>query len=218
MELQSILVWDFNGTLLDDVDYSIETMNTLLQERSLDLLDREKYRCFFEFPVIKYYQKLGFDFKKESFEVVGLEFMKRYFRNMDSLQLFEQAEATLSWFRGQGFRQVVLSAMEQQMLEHMLSQLGVRKYFELVVGIDNHYGGGKHEAAERLRSYLQEHPGKIWMIGDTLHDAEVGRSFGFEVILVAQGHQNRQILSQAGVPVMESLAELVGWFFTKNYC
>lgn len=218
MELQPILVWDFNGTLLDDVDYSIETMNTLLRERGLDLLDREKYRRFFEFPVIKYYQKLGFDFKKESFEVVGLEFMKRYFQNMDSLQLFEQAEATLRWFKRHGFRQVVLSAMEQQMLEHMLSQLGVREYFELIAGIDNHYGGGKLGAAERLRSFIQEHPTKVWMIGDTLHDAEVGQALGFEVILVAQGHQNRQILSQAGVPVMESLAELVGWFFTENCC
>ncbi|MGC8865976.1 MAG: HAD family hydrolase [Bacteroidales bacterium] len=216
MNSKPIIVWDWNGTLLDDVDYSIETMNSLLRERGLDLLDREKYRRFFEFPVIKYYQKLGFDFKKESFEVVGLQFMKRYFENMESLRLFEQAETTLRWFRRQGYRQWVLSAMEQQMLERMLSQLGVKEYFERVAGIDNHYGGGKLEAAERLWSYLQDHPGKVWMIGDTLHDAEIGQSLGVEVILVAQGHQNRQILSQAGVPVMESLAELVGWFYTKN--
>ncbi|NLH52247.1 MAG: HAD family hydrolase, partial [Bacteroidales bacterium] len=79
MTASATIIWDWNGTLLNDVEYSIQTMNSLLSERGLDLIDYEKYRQWFEFPVIKYYQKLGFDFTRESFEEVGLEFMKRYF-------------------------------------------------------------------------------------------------------------------------------------------
>ncbi len=213
MVTQFIIVWDWNGTLLNDVDHSIHIMNTLLRERNLDLLDYKKYRQLFEFPVINYYKKLGFDFQRESFDVVGLEFMKRYFAGIQSLRLHEEAESTLKWFQNRGFRQMVLSAMEQSSLEKMLMDLGVAQYFEAVIGIDNHYGGGKIEAVERLHKVLNQSPDKVWMIGDTLHDAEIGKKSAFNVILVSKGHQDRSLLEKACVPVVDSLAELVGWFY-----
>lgn len=217
MSTKPIIVWDWNGTLLDDVEHSIRTMNSLLSERGLDLLDYKKYRQIFEFPVINYYRKLGFDFTRESFDVVGLEFMKRYFEGMDSITLYEQAESTLRWFRSQGCRQMILSSMEQEMLEKMLKDRGISDFFEAVAGIDNHYGGGKYEAAQRLNKAIMGNSEKVYMIGDTLHDVEVGIQAGYQVLLVSYGHQDRSILLKAGVPVMENLAELVGWFFLSGF-
>jgi Predicted phosphatases len=217
MKTKPIIIWDWNGTLLNDVDYSVRTMNSLLSERGLDLLDYSRYRQFFEFPVINYYRKLGFDFTRESFDVVGLEFMKRYFEGMDSITLYEQAESTLRWFRTHGYRQMILSSMEQEMLEKMLKKFGIGDFFEVVAGIDNHYGGGKHAAAQRLSQAISVNNGKVFLIGDTLHDAEIGVQAGYQVLLVSYGHQDRSVLLKAGVPVMDNLAELVGWFYLSVF-
>lgn len=66
------IIWDWNGTLFNDVDACIKTMNELLNKRNLDLIrSREYYREVFGFPVIDYYQKLGFDFNQESFDKVA---------------------------------------------------------------------------------------------------------------------------------------------------
>lgn len=59
------IIWDWNGTILNDVDHAVAMMNTLLVEHNLPLIDREYYREIFDFPVLHYYQKLGFNFEKQ---------------------------------------------------------------------------------------------------------------------------------------------------------
>ena len=52
------VIWDFNGTVLDDLDICIESVNTLLRARGIkELESREEYRSVFGFPIIKYYEK-----------------------------------------------------------------------------------------------------------------------------------------------------------------
>ena len=62
------VVWDWNGTLLDDIDVSMDALNTILKKAQLPLvLDKGEYRKYFQFPVIEYYKKVGFDFEKTPF-------------------------------------------------------------------------------------------------------------------------------------------------------
>ena len=61
------IIWDWNGTLLDDLDLSLESVNILLEERNLPALSVEKYKDIFCFPIVDYYVKAGFDFEKEAF-------------------------------------------------------------------------------------------------------------------------------------------------------
>ena len=66
------IIWDWNGTLLDDVDIVIDCMNSLLKKRNLPLLHVDKYKDIFTFPVKDYYSQLGFDFTTEPFEKTGI--------------------------------------------------------------------------------------------------------------------------------------------------
>ena len=52
------IIWDWNGTLLNDVDMCINCMNQLLQPRNIALLDHKKYQEVFTFPVQDYYEKM----------------------------------------------------------------------------------------------------------------------------------------------------------------
>ena len=56
------IIWDWNGTLLNDTELSIKCINTLLKRRSLPLLSAEQYREVFGFPIREYYQRIGLDF------------------------------------------------------------------------------------------------------------------------------------------------------------
>ena len=68
MKNKKAIIWDWNGTLLDDVELCINSMNLLLKERNLQALTIDRYREIFTFPVKEYYQKAGFNFKTENFE------------------------------------------------------------------------------------------------------------------------------------------------------
>ena len=74
------IVWDWNGTLLDDRWLCIEAINIVLSSRGMPLVSNKNYRDVFCFPVIEYYEKLGFDFTKEHFPIPGfLEYYKSRF-------------------------------------------------------------------------------------------------------------------------------------------
>jgi len=61
MSAFNTIFWDWNGTLLDDVEECIEIINVSLVKRSLSPIDRKEYLEKFTFPIKKYYENIGFD-------------------------------------------------------------------------------------------------------------------------------------------------------------
>lgn len=72
------VVWDWNGTLLDDVKISVDTINVMLERKHLGKLTVEEYRSIFGFPVKPYYESIGFDFSQDDWEEVSRDFVNIY--------------------------------------------------------------------------------------------------------------------------------------------
>ena len=92
------IVWDFNGTLLDDMQVCIDCMNLMLAERNLPSLDLVRYRKIFTFPVRDYYLSLGFNFKNEPFEIPAHQFIDLYRTNLHRAPLQADAVKMLQHF------------------------------------------------------------------------------------------------------------------------
>lgn len=205
------LVWDWNGTLLDDVGICIASMNRMLQKRGLPALDAARYREIFTFPVKDYYYQLGFDQAADPFSIIGLEFIDYFKQMLPDAPLQQGAASFLEEAGHNRLRQLVVSAMEQQSLTKNIFQLKIGHHFSQIFGIDNNYGGGKTELARRVADQLGN-PSECLMIGDTLHDAEVALEVGWDCILIASGHQSANRLNKSGVPVFADLSEANQWF------
>lgn len=203
------IIWDWNGTLLNDVNISVLAMNELLKEREIPLLNKTRYKAIFGFPVRTYYEKIGFDFSKEPFEVVGLEFMNRYRKISSQAKLTEHAIDILSKFQEKGYRQFVLSAMEQTLLTKMLNDYGIIQYFQAVYGIENDYATEKISIADKLFLEQKIKKSQTIMIGDTLHDAEVAQAMQINCILFSGGHQNKKRLISKHHTIINNLTELI---------
>lgn len=90
------IVWDWNGTLLDDLDVCLKSINTILEKYKLPKLKSVKeYREKFGFPVINYYKAIGFDFSKYTFKTVGKEFIDIYTELSPKCNLHNDALETL---------------------------------------------------------------------------------------------------------------------------
>lgn len=213
---RTTIIWDWNGTLLDDLTICLESINAMLQERGMDILSTATYRKVFTFPVIDYYRQVGFDFEKENWEIVAMEFMNRYFEKLKRSKLFADAQPVLEFFSQRGFRQVILSAMEHDALIASVNERGISSYFQQIVGIDNHYAAGKSGNGQAMILRHSLVADNTWFIGDTLHDADIARELGCHCLLVANGHQDRKRLEQAGVPVLNSLSDLKLFFEDKS--
>ncbi len=202
------VIWDWNGTLLDDIDFCVSTINSLLEKRNLARLNRELYKEVFTFPVQDYYEAIGFDFEKEQFAIPANEFMEIYTSGVNRCKLHPSSIEILSYFKTCGVRQFVLSAMKQELLEETLKHQSIFNFFEGVFGIDNNFGISKIERGKQLISELKLNVNETWIIGDTIHDFEVAEELGIKCILVADGHQSEERLLNTGVTVIRKLDDV----------
>lgn len=205
MMIQQVL-WDWNGTLLDDVEYAMGVRNRSFPAFGLpEIHSVEDYHRQFTFPVRTYYERAGVT--DENFVAVAHAWMDEYERGFASVPLHADAIETLKWLRAAGMKQVVLSATKRDMLERQLRQFPIREYFDEVLGLGDIYAGSKEAIGTAYLSGCGIAPELTLMIGDTLHDAEVARAMGTRCVLVSRGHQSRETLLEAGVPVAGSLRE-----------
>lgn len=203
------IIWDWNGTLLDDAWLCVDVMNGMLVERNLQLKTLDEYRELFDFPVKDYYMKLGFDFDKEPFDEVGMEFIVRYNKRHGETLLHPEARGVLDGIRAKGYSQHILSAREQNELVIETKSLGVHGFFDCIRGLDDHYAHGKTDVGFRLLKEIGVANEQMLFIGDTRHDAEVAEEIGVDCILVPHGHHSERRLRLLDVPMIHSLDDLI---------
>ena len=209
-----LIVWDFNGTLLDDVDICIASVNTLLARRHLPQIKSvEAYHTVFGFPVMDYYKKIGFDFSKESYEAVAHEWVAEYRAREGEASLRSGMRPVLDMLAERGVEQAVLSATERGMLNEQLEHLGIRPYFSEVYGRDDIYAIDKTALGRTLRA--RRPSACILMIGDTVQDAATAKAGEFDCVLVAGGHQEYPSLLGSGFPVCESAETLLAFLSSR---
>jgi len=206
------IIWDWNGTLLNDIDICIESINCLLSDRKLPLLSRDKYLDIFGFPVIDYYKRLGFDFEKEPFEVPARQYIEIYSSKIKESHLHDSAVPVLTYFKNRGYRQLILSASELTILQESICHFNIQGFFEDFTGLDNHFATSKTELGMQLFRNLSIDPKKACFIGDTTHDFEVAKALGCQCILIADGHQSLSKLKETGTIVIRKL-EMITEFF-----
>ena len=209
MRVQHI-IWDWNGTLLDDTQAGVNAINAMLATRGLPQIDVPHYREVFGFPVINFYRTLGFRLEQENWDSVAREFHDLFLADT-TLRLHAGAARALAYFREAGLGQSVLSASEQGILSAMLADYGVAQYFDAVFGVDNLSGHSKLELGRALLKRLGLPSGSVLMVGDSLHDHEVAEALGVRCLLIAQGHQSFARLAQSGAPVLHTLGDIPAW-------
>ena len=202
------VVWDFNGTMFDDVNAGIVSTNKMLKERGIPTIPSvEYYKEVFDFPIKEYYRVLGFDFEREPYEVLAPIWVDLYNENAESAGLCPGVAETMERIHEMGIRQVIISACEINMLEHYLAKLGVRKYLDDVVGLDNIHAGGKLGLARDWKAKNGDE--RLIMIGDTEHDSETAACLMADCVLYAGGHHSRARLERHGHPVIDDIRELI---------
>lgn len=204
------IVWDWNGTLLDDVQASVNAINVLLRERHLPTIGAARYREVFGFPVRNYYLALGFQLERENWDALARRYHDLYLAD-PTIRLWPEALPVLRACHAAGLGMSILSAAEQSILDRMLADAGVADWFERIHGTDNLNGHSKLDTGRDLLRRLSCPISRVLFVGDTLHDHEVATELGCDCVLVAHGHQSRSRLLAARCHVLETLAGLPGF-------
>ena len=202
------IVFDFNGTIINDVDLCINLLNEMLVMKNHNEVKREDYFDIFTFPIIEYYKKAGFDFIGYTFEELAIYFINKYQEASYEVDLYDDVVTLFKLLKDKGINLYILSASQKENLMKQVTHFKIDKYFTEVLGIDNIYAKSKLEIAKNYFEKNNINTSETLFIGDTLHDFEVAKELGCECILMSLGHQSRKVLSKSNSLILDSYKEL----------
>jgi len=202
------IIWDWNGTLFDDIAACVGSINQMLEQRGLATLDYERYRDIFGFPVLDFYVEVGFDLDNEDWDGLARDYHDRYLEMSRDTPLRPGSRALLQRIRTAGIPMSLLSASEQSILDDMLEHRGISSFFHRVYGLDNLHAESKLQVGRRLLADLGVEPGAALLVGDTTHDYDVASELGCRCLLMAGGHQSKPRLEACGCTVASDLDEV----------
>lgn len=203
------VIWDWNGTLFNDVELCANIMNQLLEEANLPKISVAEYRDVFTFPVIDYYKAVGHDVGAKNWEKISHQFISEYEAGKYEYSIYSDAENVLKEIQSFGITQSVLSAYKQDTLDELVAHFNLSKYFMRLVGLDNIYAASKLDNGLKWIKELGFAKGEVLLVGDTLHDCEVAEAIGADSVLLSLGHQSKEKLNGCKIPIIDSLSELI---------
>ena len=204
-----LLVFDFDGTLVDTKQDIVDSVNRTLKELELRTLDRETLGTFIgkgvNHLIARSLEGTGYNDLPRAIEV----FMRDYEAHlMDQTDLFPNCRATLEHFAHK--ENTILSNKPTRFITQILDALDWRAPFSTIIGGD--LMPEKKPDPCGLHHILQQHgvrPEEALMIGDSLVDIETGKRAGVKTCGVTYGHAGRASLASANPDwIIGDLSEL----------
>ena len=204
------VIWDFNGTIMDDVELAAASVSELLTKRNLPTISVTYHRRIFGFPVADYYRKLGFDLDAEVHSEISDEYHEVYLAGIGGCSLNEGVREMLMLLREARVAQYVLSAAEHALLESWVEMFKLGKYFGAVYGLPDRLAETKVDRGLGLIRDFGLDPSTSLFIGDTDHDIEVAHALGCHPVIVLEGHQDSTHFHNGDCDVFDSHQDLLG--------
>ena len=202
------IIWDWNGTLLNDISASLSSVNDMLKMRKKAPIDIDFYKECIGVPIIKFYERV-FELEKEDYSIIIKQYNEGYLRHLESCGLTDGAVEAVEFFKNRGARQAIVSSSNNEQLCKNIKKYKLDGCFEAVLGSADYYAGSK---IDRARDYLEKtnaQKGNVLVIGDLEHDAEMAAELGADCVLLRSGHEHISRLKKAQVPLIDDLHELI---------
>ncbi|HEU5156189.1 MAG TPA: HAD hydrolase-like protein [Streptosporangiaceae bacterium] len=206
------VVWDWNGTLFDDVEAVAAATSEIFAPYGLGPFDVDDFRAIYTRPIWVAYEKLlGRELEDGEWERLDAAWHDCYHRLMEQCRLAADARRTIDVLTAAGHSQSLLSMWRHEQLVPTIIRLGLADAFRRVDGLrlPEQAGGRKAGLLVRHLAGLGVDPADVIVIGDSADDAIAAREAGARAVLYTGGMTARASLELVGVPVVNRLAEAV---------
>jgi phosphoglycolate phosphatase-like HAD superfamily hydrolase len=203
------IVWDWNGTILDDNDAVVRAVNRVCAQFGRAPVDLDFWRSIYRRPLTECYTDLlGRPVSAEEWLFIDRIYHDEYHGLLDTVRLAAGVPDELRRWQASGRGQSLLSMWFHDRLGPLVAEYQLTDLFARIDGRHTVTGGGSktghladHLAAQGLSG------SDVLVIGDVTDDADAAAHVGAQCVLVTTGVMNRATLITRGVPVVDSIAE-----------
>ena len=202
------IIFDWNGTLIDDSWVFVEVLNKILIKQKLKKINVDTYRDLFTFPIKTFYHKLGVDLSEKNYIKIEKQFLYEYNMKKYNAKLHNNILFILSDLNKKNISLSILSASHKNILIEQAAYYKIGSYFKHIVGVNNYNANGKINKGKELLKKINSKCDEILLIGDTDYDFIVASKMNIDCVLVSNGHQSLNQLNKTGATILNNLNEL----------
>lgn len=205
------IVWDWNGTLLDDTHAVIAAVNVVCTAFARDHVDVHEWRALFGRPLLRSYERLlGHPVSERDWARIDELYHNAYRELLHTCHLAQGVPDALRDWNEQGGTQSLLSMWFHDELVPLVAEFGLDKLFARVDGLRSQVGG--ETKARHLEAHLAElelDGSDVVLVGDVEDDARAAELAGARCVLLTTGMMSREVLERTGYPVVDSIPEAI---------
>jgi phosphoglycolate phosphatase-like HAD superfamily hydrolase/ADP-ribose pyrophosphatase YjhB (NUDIX family) len=182
------LIFDWSGTLVDDMGPVIEATNAVLGKYGIAPYDREGFRRGFRLPYREFYAEI---LPGVSLEELEAHFRPAFDAAVTPVTVLPHAREKLEWAHARGMRMFVLTSMDANAFLRQLHEFGMEDFFEKTYA-------GVLDKRELIDFIIETHGldrEETAFVGDMTHDIETARHGGISSIAVLTGYHHAEVLA-----------------------
>jgi phosphoglycolate phosphatase len=185
------VIFDWNGTLLDDVTHTIHATNAVLEHLGHAPVTLDRYRKHCRVPIAHMYQDFGVDMDELTRHKTVIHDMWNgiYNTRTQMAGLRQGAQEALDSLKRQEQRVIILSNHTVENIAGHAQRFGIHEHFEAILAYES-YGAAflKQVKGERLKSYIEQHKiNEGIVVGDTEEEVDIARAHGFTAVAIMDG-------------------------------
>lgn len=196
------LIFDWSGTLVDDLPAVWRTTNHVFRNAGVPELTLDEFRAEFALPFREFYERFVAHVPLPQLEAW---FHTRFEQDQEPVEALPHAGSFLAFARQRGLRMFVLSTVRRDHFERQARQAGFAEFFEAA------YLGVMDKRRE-IHEVLSRHrlsPEETLFIGDMQHDIEAAHEGGVRACAVLTGYNRLDQLRLSGPDlIVQHLGEL----------
>ncbi|MFD7908573.1 HAD family hydrolase [Kitasatospora sp. NPDC059747] len=204
------VVWDWNGTVKDDLDDHVYALNATLPALGGAPVDRETYRAKHTVPIPAFYARLlGREITEQEWITSDNTFLTHL--RAQPVRVREGAVELMTALREASHTQSLLSLCPHDTLLREVEQAGIGHFLERIDGRTGPSGGTKaapltaHLAALGLADQAE----RVLLVGDAVDDTDAAHANGALAVLHTGGLHHPAKLAATGHPLTDTLADAV---------
>lgn len=207
------VIWDWNGTLVDDLELVVASVNLSLEDMGAPQIDADAYRTHYTRPVERFYEGLlGRSLEQSEWRRIDRVFHEGYRSGVAALPLTADARAAVAKVTAAGWTQSILSMWWHEELTAAAAAHGIDRF---MIRVDGNRGEAGETKLRHLRRHLHDLEAalgplnlcRVVMVGDALDDAGAARETGVWCVLYDGGSHHRAELAGVGMPIADTLLE-----------
>ncbi len=200
------IIWDYNGTVVNDVLASVEAVNFMLDNRGLSHTDINAYKNDIDMPILNYYKTVGIC---DDVSKLSIEYREGLLNNSHLISIFEGVRDVIEAANKKGIKSILLSSLYHEYLIEEVTDYGIKDLFYIIQGMPDRYVGSKTANALEILKEEGVEPCNVLCVGDLKSDAELAKAIGANCVLVGCGHMSRQRLEKTGFDVVDGITDIV---------